>query len=234
MTGSIGTPAIFTVKIPNSLKDIIVALLLFLLTGVAAAWWSGFFPNSVQFPVVIVLQGVLLVGVVGAMLAWRGRSWRNVGLVAPKLHDPVRGVLALGGCLGINVLFVQALYGLFPKIIEAHTEQLGFIAGQLSYGLPFPVLIALLSFVGVYEELFARGLLLGLCRMLLGGAWAPVLVSSLLFGLGHIYQGWLGVAQTTLIGVVLALAVVRWGTLWPAIIAHALLDIVSILLMSGV
>jgi membrane protease YdiL (CAAX protease family) len=221
------------VSIPAAFKDIIIALVLFLLSGVAAAWISGSVPGGLRLSAVVVSQGGMLVAVVGVMLARRGGRWRDIGLVAPVPGDLWRGVLAFGGCLVINLLFVQLLWSVAPDAVETHTEELGVIARQLSHGLPFPALVAVVVFVGVYEELFARGLLLSLCRTLLGGTWAPVVVSSLLFGLGHLYQGWIGVVQTTLIGLVLALAVIRWRTLWPAIVAHALLDIFAMLVMTG-
>lgn len=220
-------------RVPAALTDIIISLLLFVLSGVVVAWGAGFFPDSLRLPVVVVLQGVLLIGVVSVLLARRRRRWVSIGLVAPRPYDLWRGVVAFGGCLTINLLFIQALYSLAPNTVEAHTEQLGLIAHQLTHGLPFPILVAVLVFVGVYEELFARGLLLGLCRTLMGGTWVPVLTSSFLFGLGHLYQGWIGVIQTTLIGFVLALAVIRWRTLWPAIIAHSTLDIAAIVVMNG-
>jgi membrane protease YdiL (CAAX protease family) len=66
------------------------------------------------------------------------------------------------------------------------------------------------------------------------GVWAPVLVSSVLFGLGHVYQGWIGVAQTTVIGAIFAIFTVRWATLWPAIMAHAALNTLSVAALTGV
>jgi membrane protease YdiL (CAAX protease family) len=92
---------------------------------------------------------------------------------------------------------------------------------------------ATMFLVGAYEELSARGFLLARCRAALGGVWPPVLLSSLVFGLGHLYQGVLGVLQTAVIGVILALYTVHWGTLWPAIIAHALLNTLSIAALEG-
>jgi uncharacterized protein len=218
----------------SALIDIIVALALFILASVAAAGVAAYLNEALRMPVVVVVQGLLLIAIVGALLARRRQSWRDIGLVPPTVRDGPRMLLAYAGCLGANMLFIYTLYGVSPEIIEAHTERLALIAQQLAAGLPLPVLVAVLLFVGVYEEIFARGLLLARCRALMGGTWAPVLVSSLLFGLGHLYQGWIGVGQTTIIGIVLALVVIRWGSLWPAILAHALLDISSILFMSAV
>lgn len=220
-------------KASRAAVDIVAALALFILSSVAAAWAAAALPAAFRVPVVVVLQGVLLLAIVGVLLRWRGQTWSTIGLLSPAARDGPRGVLAFGGCLGVNLLFIYALYTVNPELVEAHTERLGFITRQLAGGMSLPVLVLLLGFVGVYEEVFARGLLLTRCRSLLRGTWPPVLASSLLFGLGHLYQGWIGVGQTTLIGIVLALVVLRWGSLWPAILAHALLDVFSILFMSA-
>jgi membrane protease YdiL (CAAX protease family) len=111
------------------------------------------------------------------------------------------------------------------------------LADALAGDAPFAAVALSMLFVGFYEEVLARGLLLQRCRRLfsevagpLGAVWLPVLVSSALFGAAHGYQGWLGVAQTGLIGIVLALLTLRWGTLWPAILAHAMLNAGSLTL----
>ena len=82
--------------------------------------------------------------------------------------------------------------------------------------------------VGRNEEVLARGLLLARSRVLFGGTWLPVVFSAVLFGLGHFYQGAYGVVQTALFGVVLAVFTLRWGTLWPAIMAHASINMLSV------
>lgn len=217
----------------RALLDIGVALALFVLSSVIAATAAAQLPGSLRMPAVVAVQGLLVIAVVAVVLGWRGQRWRAINMIPLSAADGPRSLLAFAACLGANLALIYALYGAAPQLVEAHSERLGFIARQLAGGLPLPVLVVVLGFVGVYEEIFARGLLLDRCRALLRGTWAPVLVSSLVFGLGHLYQGWIGVAQTTLIGIVLALVVVRWGTLWPAIIAHALLDLSSLLFMTG-
>jgi len=117
--------------------------------------------------------------------------------------------------------------------VGGQMERLTELGGRVAAGLSLPALLGLSLFIGLYEELLARGFLLHRARHLLGGWWGPVTVSSLLFGLGHAYQGAFGVIQTTIVGAVLAAAVLRYGTLWPAIIAHALVNAVSLWLLSA-
>lgn len=215
----------------RALVDIVIALAAFVATGVTVSWLSAFVPAGLRLPVMVVSQGLVVLLVMGLLLAWRGQRWGDIGLIAPSVRDGGRAALAFAVCLGLNILLMYVLHGAFPDTVAAHSQQLEIIARQLSYRIPFPVLVAVLALVGVYEELLARGLLLQRCRSLAGGTWIPVVVSSGLFGLGHLYQGWVGVAQTTLIGIVLAVATLRWRSLWPAILAHVLLDTVSIVLV---
>jgi membrane protease YdiL (CAAX protease family) len=62
----------------------------------------------------------------------------------------------------------------------------------------------------------------------------PIVFSSVLFGLGHFYQGIYGIVQTALFGAVLAALTLRWGTLWPAIFAHAAVNMLSVVELGNI
>jgi membrane protease YdiL (CAAX protease family) len=79
---------------------------------------------------------------------------------------------------------------------------------------------------GICEELIYRGFLLGVLSAL-GGAWLGVLISSLIFGLAHSYQGPAGIAKTAGVGLVMAGLTVLTGSLWAAIFLHIVIDITS-------
>lgn len=86
---------------------------------------------------------------------------------------------------------------------------------------------ALLSLAaGSGEELAFRGYLIPVLTPLLGVAGAATL-SSAVFGVVHAYQGALGVVRTGLMGGVLAWGFLASGSLWPAIVAHTLIDLVA-------
>ncbi|MGD1104560.1 MAG: type II CAAX endopeptidase family protein [Terriglobia bacterium] len=79
------------------------------------------------------------------------------------------------------------------------------------------------------EEFLFRGYLLTqLHDWLHSLLWAWV-VSSVAFGLAHFYQGWSGMIRAGLLGALLAYAVVRWGSLYPAMLAHWMIDTVALL-----
>jgi len=77
---------------------------------------------------------------------------------------------------------------------------------------------------GICEEFIYRGILMGLLASSLG-IWPAILISSLVFGIGHSYQGPVGVLRTGLVGLVLAIVVTLTGSLFVAMVAHAAIDI---------
>lgn len=86
---------------------------------------------------------------------------------------------------------------------------------------------ALLSVAaGTGEELAYRGYVIPVLAPLLGVA-AAALVSTVVFGVMHAYQGTLGIVRTGLMGGVLAWGFIASGSLWPAILAHILIDLVA-------
>ncbi len=179
-------------------------------------------------PMLILGQGLVVLAALRVMLARRAERWADIGLRPFRFEDAGRAVLALLSCFAANLVFSVLMQLIQPGILEQHARRLERLVAQLDLALPFAGLVGAVVFVAVYEELVARGFLLARCRAALPGTWPPILVSSVLFGLGHVYQGGIGFAQTTMVGIVLALFTLRWGTLWPAILAHAAMDLVSI------
>jgi CAAX protease family protein len=80
---------------------------------------------------------------------------------------------------------------------------------------------------GVCEELIFRGFGIAYVRWLWPGAshfWL-IAITSVAFGLAHLYQGVRGVLLTGLVGAVLASLVLATGSLLPAMVIHALIDL---------
>ena len=80
---------------------------------------------------------------------------------------------------------------------------------------------------GVCEELIFRGFGIAYVRWLWPGAthfWL-IAITSAAFGLAHLYQGVRGVLLTGLVGAVLASLVLATGSLLPAMVIHALIDL---------
>ena len=84
---------------------------------------------------------------------------------------------------------------------------------------------------GICEEIVYRGVLLAVLTPLIG-LWPAVGVSSLIFGLAHTYQGLFGIVKTGFIGLIFTLLVIYSGSLFVAMLLHAVVDLTSGRVMS--
>lgn len=82
---------------------------------------------------------------------------------------------------------------------------------------------------GFCEEVLFRGFLIWYLSQTFGIVLSVVL-SSVLFGFAHLYQGRKGMLQTSIVGLVLATAYTVTGMLWVPMLLHTLVDMNSGLL----
>lgn len=210
--------------------DVLLALALTVFGAVAAPLAGQALVARLGFPLlaVLMLQGVIILAGMYLLLRRRDQNWRDIGFRQLRSRDVGLGALALLLVFAINAAVSVIGLQLAPELVETHQGRLSEAARMLAGDLPLAAVAAAMLFTGFYEEVLARGFLLTRCRTLLHGRWGPVLLSSALFGLGHFYQGWLGVVQTALVGIVFARLTLQWGSLWPAILAHAALNTISL------
>lgn len=77
---------------------------------------------------------------------------------------------------------------------------------------------------GVCEEWIFRGALTAVCAAWWGLPVAVVLV-NVAFGIGHAYQGRAGILKTGVVGLVMSGIVLATGSLVPAMLVHAIMDL---------
>ncbi|MBR9989018.1 MAG: CPBP family intramembrane metalloprotease [Gemmatimonadetes bacterium] len=80
---------------------------------------------------------------------------------------------------------------------------------------------------GICEEIIFRGFLIAVLHAATASLPIAVLVSSAVFGVAHAYQQPAGAVRATILGAILALPLLSDGSIVPAIIAHAAIDIIS-------
>jgi hypothetical protein len=176
-----------------------------------AQYWSVIVPSLVG-------SLVLLAG-----WHWMGRPYAALGLGLPISRAGLFGLLFDGALLGFFV------YALFFRTISPERaavlrkprtgrEVLPETAGAL----------ALYSVAGtagaVCEELLLRGFLFWLLMPVIGLCGA-LLVSSVLFGLGHAYQGAPAILHTTIEGLALGAGYALTHSLWWLMVAHAFVNL---------
>lgn len=87
--------------------------------------------------------------------------------------------------------------------------------------------VLLLIPVAIHEELLFRSLLIPLLRRS-GCSWtAAIVLSSVVFGLLHIAQGWLGILQIFGVGLALAICFVLTRSATAVIVAHLLFNLIQ-------
>lgn len=80
---------------------------------------------------------------------------------------------------------------------------------------------------GLGEEVVYRGYLIVVLGSLFSDVWWAAAVSSMAFAVLHAYQGTVGIVRSGVLGFVFAAAFISGGSLWPLIIVHTGVDLVS-------
>ena len=80
---------------------------------------------------------------------------------------------------------------------------------------------------GVCEEFLYRGFAMAALSRVGMPAWSAVLISAVLFGLAHAYQGKGGIIGTGLLGLIFGGMRLAVGSLFPVVLWHAGVDVVA-------
>ena len=143
------------------------------------------------------------------------------------------GSLVPGFAAGLGVALVGATIA--AVVLARRSESvptIGDIGALLPRNRPELVLGALLSVnAGVVEELLFRLAVPALIFGTTGSALAAVTGGVALFGTLHFYQGWPGIVGATVIGALLMALYLATGSILVAIVAHALIDLRSLVLI---
>jgi membrane protease YdiL (CAAX protease family) len=94
-----------------------------------------------------------------------------------------------------------------------------------AFGLEMAAFVVVCLTAGVCEEMLYRGWLVNLLRAGTGSPWAAVVVSAIVFGIGHAYQGLKAMLRTVFVGLQLAILYVVVGSLIPGQVLHAGADL---------
>lgn len=185
---------------------------------------------EVLSPTYLVSRKVFDAGLVAALAAFvllRNRlPAASVGLTLERTGwQGLAGLAVVGAIYVYMVLFLcvmMVVLLLFPSLQKDLAARGEFI--ELMPVDDVWTSLALLIPVAIHEELLFRGLLLPCLRRATGGWTAAMLISSALFAVLHIAQGWLGVVQVFGLSMIFSVAFVRTRSLLVVIVAHFLFD----------
>lgn len=185
-------------------------------------------PSFVLTAVATILRDLALVGLIAFFLWRNGEPFARIGWsFRGRSHDILLGVL------GFAAVFAAA-----PVL-----EQLFRSAGLSAPATPLPrfltadgraqlgLAVLLVLIVAVAEEIIFRGYLILRLQAVTGSRGWAVLLSSLIFAVGHGYERTAGVATIGAMGAIYALVYLRTKSLAAPIVMHFLQDFIGIVLL---
>jgi CAAX protease family protein len=179
----------------------------------------------VLYAVTIAFQWVL-VGLVAWRSLVRGLTLQELGLGSQNwigtVVGGVFGAILIGGLQWLNLRRIGRMEGEAPELLRKLAKRL-LPVNFLEY-LPYS---ALAITAGVCEEFIYRGFVIAAFSWVGLPLWLVVIVSSILFGLAHAYQGRGGILSTGIFGVLLAIGRLSFGSLVPVMMWHAGLDLAA-------
>jgi membrane protease YdiL (CAAX protease family) len=123
-----------------------------------------------------------------------------------------------------NLRRISRMSGPTPDLMRKLAERLLPSAGKLEEFAPY---CALAVTAGVCEEFLYRGFAMAALSRVGAPAWTVVVISSVLFGLAHAYQGRGGIIGTGILGTLFAWIRLVFGSLLPVVVWHAAVDITA-------
>jgi membrane protease YdiL (CAAX protease family) len=168
----------------------------------------------------------LLCGAVAWRALARGMTIAQLGLGRPNWPAVLVAATAGAGLIGalqwLNLRRIGKMEGAAPERLRKLAQRL--LPVNVVEYLPYA---ALAVTAGVCEEFIYRGFVLGAFALTGLPVWIAVILSSVLFGLAHAYQGRGGIVSTGLFGIALALGRLAFSSLVPVMAWHAGLDLAA-------
>lgn len=168
---------------------------------------------------------------------------KDIGLAWPTLQLDVLGyifsfiIIGLVSLYCLLMVYYLIAYHFSSEFKRKFIEQKKSSMEQISYADIIPVIPKEkkwwngVSFTaGVTEEIIYRGFILFAFTYLFPSMsiWLVLIISSVLFGLAHTYQGFMaGVVRTSVIGFLFACFYLTVGSIIPLILIHILIDYVG-------
>ncbi|MBC8026290.1 MAG: CPBP family intramembrane metalloprotease [Steroidobacteraceae bacterium] len=190
----------------------------------------GLDPARVAYTNHSLVGGMVQTIAIGVVLGWflkvRGWTLAKIGL-GVTMGGTSWGLLLFVLCLALLFAIravAQFSFGLeFDEIVERFPA-----TGKLNMQVVFMSSVVSATF----EELFVAGYVITALSTT-RGPWTAINVSTGLRVLYHLYQGPLAVLTIVPLGLLFGWLYVRTRQLWPLILAHVLLDVAGLALITG-
>jgi membrane protease YdiL (CAAX protease family) len=180
------------------------------------------------------IRGALIIALLLVLVRADGQTPATLGLVKKgALRELAAATWMTAGAFVVQLVVAIpiGLIGLAAGVLEhenqQRTQSLGLIArqsGVLEFALAAIVATA-------FEEIAFRGFLLPRARKLVGSWPVAVVIVSVIFGAGHLYEGPLATIQTAFLGAYFAAMMLARRRLVGPMAAHAAFDTIMIVVV---
>jgi uncharacterized protein len=185
---------------------------------------------STKEKLVLYVSTIAFQWILMSLVAWRsfarGLTRDELGLARPlSIHlfvFSLIGAALLATFQWMNLRRIGRMTGPVPDFMRQIAAHI--LPGNAIELSPY---LALAVTAGICEEFLYRGFVVAALSRDGIATWVIVIVSSVLFGLAHTYQGGSGVAGTTMMGIAFALARLGLLSLLPVMIWHSAVDVVA-------
>jgi len=185
---------------------------------------------SVMERLVLYASTIAFQWLLAALVGWRvwahNYTAKQLGLI---FQDRTR--LIIGGLVGAAIIASLQWLNL-RRVSRIPVESRGALQAIAERILPQsaveqPPYFALAITAGICEEFLYRGFAMAALKQAGLSGWLVVVVSSILFGLAHSYQGRGGIVMTFVVGLLLGASRLTYNSLVPAIFWHSAIDVVA-------
>lgn len=157
-------------------------------------------------------------------------TWSNLGFAKPTTwwYPILIGTVVLGVFFLLSVYIQPYFLGLGPRRDISHLM----VIRQNKQVLILALILVWVT-AALLQELIFRAFLINSLDILLGrnqwSTWVAVIISAVIFGLLHAWQGIGGILFTGIIGFIFGIAFLLNGRrIWPLIFAHGIIDTISL------
>lgn len=215
-----------------------------LLVAIYGAWY-GF--TEIVYPAwglegdaPVPARTIIAVLLIALFLRTSGMKFSDIGFLRPSRIWVI--VLLAILLLGLKLTVFQEVVIFLTKNLKAEESDYAFFQHLRGNELALAAWLTIAWTTAAFgEEIFFRGYLIQRITALFGGTtlavWAGVIGQSLLFGIGHAYQGPVGIVGATMSAFlfgsfyILSSPLTGGRNLWPLIIAHGIWDTLGITLI---
>jgi uncharacterized protein len=173
------------------------------------------------------------------LFVWLGlwlKKFKMRELIGGRWNTPEDFLIDVGIAIGFWVVSAAVLAGLAYVLGQVNAAAVNDMKQRFSglaprSGMDLSIFVSLSIVAGFVEEILFRGYLQRQIGALAGNAWVGLIVSALIFGAGHGYEGTKNMIRIAVFGAMFGILALWRKSLRPGMMAHAFQDALAGILL---